>query len=146
MIHFGREYHSNIVDEILPLFKKHHEEISKFKDVPLDPDFAIYDACEAAGVLRLYTARKQGKLVGYAVFIMRKHPHYQSIVQANQTLLFIDPDHRGFGMKFIAWCDEQLKADGVGMIQHGVTERCDFSLILKRLGYELTERLYVRRI
>jgi RecJ-like exonuclease len=100
LIRFQREAASEILKDIIPLTFKHYAEIARFKDIPLDPDFESYLHAEEHKILRIYTARKEDAIVGYAIFYLRPHPHYRKSIQAFSTLLFIHPDHRGFGMSF----------------------------------------------
>lgn len=144
---FCRETVEGVASDILPLIEKHYSEIARYPDIPLDPDFHHYKQLERIGVLRVFTTRTDlGSLIGYGVFILRSHPHQKTTLQAFQDLLFIDPDHRGFGVSFIGWIDHQLKAEGVQVTFHTVTERFDFSSLLLRMGYELTEKTFSRRL
>lgn len=144
---FLRETFDEVIHDIEPLIRKHYEEIARFKDIELKPDFNLYKSAESLGNLRIFTARTNDhKLIGYALFFLRDHPHYSNSTQASQDLLFIDPDARGFGLRFISWCDDALREEGVEVVYHMVTERFDFSAILMRLGYEPHEQIYARRL
>lgn len=146
---FQREWASGVINEIFPLIAKHYEEISLFKDIPLNPDFETYEAVDRMGSLRVFTARSdEGSLVGYEVFFIRKHPHYGASIQATQDLLFLLPEYRrGFeAISFLKWNGEELKREGAQLIYRAVTERNDYSRLLNWLGFEKTETLYVRRV
>lgn len=131
-----------------PLLAKHFHEIAKFKEFPPQPNVEHYTALEKAGILRIFTAREGGKLIGYSVFNVINHPHFRGATQAHEELLFLDPDQRkgmvGAGM--ISFCDSQLKDEGVKVIYHSVSKERDFSPILERMGYELSDRIYSRRV
>ena len=147
MIKFGRELLSNVFDEMMPLFDKHYKEIAHYQDIPLDPIKDEYMAREKAGAVRAFIARDEyGAIVGYAVFFVCRNLHYRSSLQALQDVLFIDPAKRGFGMKFIAWCDEQLKAEGIQVSYHHVKKEHNFGPLLERLGYDLVDLIYARRL
>jgi len=134
-------------DEAYPLIIEHYKEISNFHDIKLDPDFEIYKAVEDAGTLRVFTARDDsGTLIGYAVFIVKSNIHYKSSLQATQDVIFIKKKNRGTGMKFISWCDEQLKSEGVQVVYHHVKVKQNFGPALERLGYELIDLIYGRRL
>lgn len=142
---FNLEKVRDIIEEIEPLLHKHYEEIAHFKTIPLDPDYDQYLQLEELGVIRLFTARTDdGLLVGYAVFFVRANLHYKSSLQAAQDIIFIDPAHRGTGAKFILWCDEQLKAEGVQAVYHHVKKAHNFGPMLERFGYELVDLIYGR--
>lgn len=146
MIEYGSERVSEIWKEIYPLFEKHWDEISHFKDIPLEPDYDLYVKMDGLGMVRVYTARENGVLIGYSVYLIRPNLHYKSSLQANQDVIYIRPERRGFGSKFIAWCDEKLREEKVQIVTHHVKEAHDFSPVLKRMGYELVDKLYCRRL
>lgn len=147
MITFVREKASDVFDEALPLLRAHWEEIAHYKDIPLDPDREQYRLFDEAGMLRTYTARTdKWELVGYAVFFVRPNAHYKSSLQAVQDIIFISKDHRGgTGAKFILWCDEQLRAEGVQVVYHHVKAAHNFGPLLERFGYKLVDLIYARR-
>lgn len=131
-----------------PLFENHHKEISHHKDIPLNPDVIHYDRLEKAGILRVFTARDGLKLAGYSVFVVQSHPHFKEVKQAKQEILFLSPEYRGKhnGIKFIRWCDDELKKEFVNVVYQHVNKDHDFSPILKKIGYELIDLIYGRRL
>lgn len=137
-----------LVSEMVPLIVRHFVEVAHFKDIKVEPDFDRYMAVEAAGLLRIYTAREHGQLIGYSVFVVTQHPHFRGVLQANEELLFLDPDHRrgAAGSYFIKFCDEQLAAEGVNVIYHTVSPARDYSPILLSRGYSLCDHVYARRL
>lgn len=146
-VHFQKETAAGIFDEAMPLLQLHWEEIAHYKDIPLKPNRDLYEGLCTAGVLRTFTARDEGNaLVGYAVFFVRANPHYVSSIQAVQDVLFIHPEKRGFGAKFILWCDRELKKENVQVVYHHVKEAHDFGPMLKRMGYKLVDLIYARRL
>jgi len=144
---FQQESIAECFDEAMPLMEEHWEEIAHYKDVPLEPDYEFYLAAETAALLRVYTARNdEGKLIGYAVYFIRRAPHYKSVVYGVQDVLFISKGHRGTGGRFILWCDEQLKLDGVNFVFHHIKAKHNFGKLLERLGYNLIDLIYSRRL
>lgn len=134
--------------EMWPIFEAHYKEISHYQDIPLSPDTLHYDTLQKVGILRVYTVRDSGKLVGYCVFSVGKNPHYDTSVQAKQDILFLSKELRGGmnGFKFIQWCDEQLHKEGVQVVYHHVKKSHNFGPVLERMGYELVDLIYGRRL
>src|SRR5690349_5297041 len=102
-----------LCQEMMPLLKKHWEEISNpdLKDIQvLKPDFEKYIAAENEGNLMVFTIRNPWTLVGYWVWIVQKNLHYSTTRQAYGDVLFLDKEHRGTGtgFKFMKWCVEQV--------------------------------------
>jgi len=143
---FGREIAETLFLEIIPLILEHYREIAVDMGQPLEPDWEQYRLQDQAGFLRVYTARSKVVLVGYAVFFLRPHQHSVRSIQAFADALYIDPERRGIGAKFIRWCDDQLKLDGAKVVYHSVTPYCDFSPVLTRMGYELASKVFARRL
>ena len=143
---FGTANVEAIWPEIYPLFVKHWEEIAHYKNIPLEPDYEKYKEIEKVGMLRIFTAREDGKLIGYCVYFINHNLHYKSTIQALQDVLFVQKEKRGFGMKFIKWCDEQLKNEGVNVVHQHIKKAHNFGPMLERIGYELVDLIYARRL
>jgi GNAT superfamily N-acetyltransferase len=144
-MNYQRETMAQVLDEIKPLLVLHWEEITHFKDVPLDPDYTAYARAEQAGKLRIFTVRDDGVLIGYGIFFIG-NLHYKSTPIATQDILFIHPKYRGRGGRLIRYCDEQLQADGIRIVMHHIKVAHNWSALLERFGYEEVDRIYARRI
>ena len=144
---FQRETLAQCLEETKPLLLEHWKEITQYVDIPLDPDYQRYYTLEQSGLLRVFTARsKEGNIIGYAVFFVNTNAHYKQSLQALQDVIFIDPKHRGIGGRFILWCDEQLKSEGVQLVCHHIKAKHNFGPMLERFGYELIDLIYGRRL
>lgn len=131
---------------MFPLLKQHYLEIARYQDIPLDIDVDRYVAVESNGLLRMFIARAAGAITGYAVFVVSPNMHYRTSVQAIQDVLYIDPASRGFGRRFVEWCDQQLKAEGVQVVYQHVKLAADFGPMLAKIGYEHVENVWGRRL
>lgn len=148
-LNFSREvFTPKLYGEMWPIFEAHYDEIAHHKDIPLEPDTLYYDTMEKTGHLRVFCVRKEGKLVGYEVVTVGMNPHYSNSKQAKQDILFLNKDLRGGtnGFRFIKWCDEQLKNEGVQVVYHHVKKAHNFGPVLQRMGYELVDLIYGRRL
>lgn len=145
MILFARETVAQVLEEIKPLLSMHWREIAHYQDIGLDPDWDFYIQ---AKTIRVFTARIDGVLIGYGVFFIGPNKHYRQSIQAVQDILFLHPDYRGgrTGMRFIRFCDEQLKADGAQVVYHHVKAAHDFGPLLKSIGYECVDVIYANRL
>jgi hypothetical protein len=134
-------------DEALPLLNAHWREITHYADIPLDPDIETYNKMEAIGALRCFTARDQGRLVGYAVFFIRHNLHYRSSLQAMQDVLFVLPEYRGMlGIKLIRESERLLTSAGAQVLYHHVKRTNKVGELLVRMGYELIDEIYGKRL
>lgn len=135
--------------ELGPIIAAHKDEIAHYQDIPLDPDWESYYAIQGAGALRPFTLRDAaGELQGYAVFFVRPNGHYRSSLQAVQDILYLAPRWRGrmIGFRFIKWCDAQLRVEGVQAVYQHCKASRDLGPLLKRLGYELVDLVYAKRL
>jgi len=146
-ITFTEELFKDMYQEAMPLVEKHYDEIAHYQDIPLDPDVEMYKSMEDIGILKVFTARKAGNLVGYAVFIVKPNPHYKTSMQAIQDVIFIHPRYRGFGRKFIDWIDQTIHKNYQTDVhyQH-VKAAHDFGKMLETLDYKLIDYIYGRRM
>lgn len=134
--------------EVKPLIYAHWQEICPHPDIALDPDYPMYMAADAAGMFRVYTARVDDRLIGYCGFFLRNNLQSRQSLQATQDTLFLTPEfRRGYnGYRFIEWCDDQLREEGVQLVYQHVNIANDFGVILERIGYHLIDKVYGRRL
>ena len=132
----------------MPLLQAHWREIAHYQDIELKPDVETYARLQAAGQLRCYTARDSGRLIGYVVFFVRPNPHYATSLQAHQDVLFVALDYRKgmVGVRLIRFAEQRLKAEGVQVIYHHAKRTNKVGELLKRLGYELVDEIYAKRL
>jgi GNAT superfamily N-acetyltransferase len=100
------------------MLSQHQAELASFPDILADCDWSFYAAAAAAGLLQIFTARADGVLIGYAVFIVRKHPHYKRHTWANNDVIWVHPDHRrgGVGRDFVRFFVAAFGEQGVDVM------------------------------
>jgi GNAT superfamily N-acetyltransferase len=137
------------------LIKMHYDEIALNKDEkPLNPDWARYEQMEAAGNLVCFTARDDGRMVGYSVFLLSWHLHYNTVRVAANDVLYLHPDYRKgmIGIRLIKYSEAELGKYGADWITFHVKfnkipdDRKDFSPILHRMGYSDEEKMVGKMI
>lgn len=134
-------------DEALPLLFDHWKEVAHYHDIKLNPDRDSYNVNQQVGLLRCFTARQEGRLVGYSLFFVRPHLHYADTIFAYQDVIYVDPKARGStGYRFICYCDAQLKAEGVNVVTQHIKAAHNFGKMLERQGYELMDLIYTKRL
>lgn len=143
---FSRESFGDCLNEAVDLIALNQVEtgVLPFDEFELDVD--KYMILESQDMLRLYTARRNGMLVGYSVFFIVNHPHYKKRMFALQDVLYMHPSYRGVGaVKFIMWIDEQLEDEqAIEYVIRQVSKKKDYSKTLERLGYNEMETSYIR--
>lgn len=148
---YARELFDACYSEAIPLLEQHYAEIAHFQDIKLNVDIERYRAAEAAGALRIYTARlPDQRLVGYAAFAVGRNPHYADSLQAVNDVIYLDPNYRRgrVGVGLIAYCDEQLALEGVQVVRHHVKRaHPKLGFILEhKFGYAAEDTIMVKRL
>ena len=146
---YRQEFLAQVKNEIQELLVMHYDEIALDKDViKLNPDWKIYQEAEDKGALKGFTARENGKLVGYFVLIVSRNMHYKDHLFAYNDIIFIHPEHRkGFAaMKLIKFAEKCLKEDGVSIMT--INSKCHkpFDGLLDRMMYKHIENVYRKRL
>lgn len=143
---FSIESLDECIAEIVPLLRVHYAEVSfvhqnRDAPIPLDLDIDAYRSLETAGILRGYTARKDGELIGYAAFVVSpSNLHHKGLRYASLDVLSVVPKWRGLtGSRLMAYAERQLKSEGVQMVTIAVPKVCDWTPLAERWGYEPVE-------
>lgn len=138
MITFARELLCECVQEAQPLLELHYRELCLHRDViQLDPRWEEYALLERLERFVVFTAREDGRLVGYSAFFVTKHLHYAGLVHAQNDVLFVEPAARRgtTALRFLAFCEEQLRAAGVRKLTYHIKFNLDWRPLLHRRGY-----------
>ncbi len=146
IVYAKEPFSDELCKEIAPLNELNWGETSHRQDIPLAPDMGKYKLLDELGFIAIFTARRNGKLLGYCVMLISTMTHSKDQVYASQDVVYIDPKHRGFGPYFIKWCDEELAIAGVSEIFRGSSEILNCGKLLERIGYKPVSRLYSRRL
>ena len=137
---------SACLDEMKPIFYHHWKELALYQDkIKLNPDYAKYLDLNEGGPIVVFTARKGGALVGYAIFFVMAHLHYQDHIYANNDIIYICEDLRssGLGTELFRQSEAMLRAKhSVSVINVSMKVLKPFDDLMEYLGYDLVERTY----
>jgi hypothetical protein len=145
MITFQQEAPSPFADEAVELFKKHYEEVAERQDViELNPNIEKYNQLYKTKTLEIHTARDDGKLIGYSLWVVVNHLHYKKSITASSDVLYISPEYRQgmLGYKFIKWTTEEIKKRNPQRILFHMKPFLDYGKIVERLGGHYFEKTY----
>ena len=146
---FQIEKVQDIKDEVQPLLEMHWEQIALNRDkIKLNPDWDEAQKLCETGRLKIFTSRKDGKLVGYFAVIVGTSLHYKDHKFANCDVIYVHPDHRTgmTGYKLIKNAESYLKKSGVSVININTKVHTPFDKLMVKMGYNLIERLYSKYI
>jgi len=146
-ITFQIECWADCQPEIASLCVRHWEEIAHNKDlIKLDPDWERYRILADNHVLSVATARVDGILIGYQIYMVMAHLHYKQSLTAMSDVLYLAPEYRQgtAGIRLMKCAEEELNRLGVQRIIQNVKLTADWGVILERMGYKPFERIYTK--
>jgi hypothetical protein len=143
---FDIENFSDVIEEAKPLLELHWDELALNKDqFKLDPNYEAYGLLEKANLVRIFTARSNGKLIGYACYFIHRNLHYKSMIQAVSDIFWLAPEARGSrtAVRFFTFIETALTLYGVH-IMHTThkTAHPAAGRVLEHLGHALIEAVY----
>ena len=144
-IRYQQEFLETCLDELKDLITFHWEEIALNKDhIKLNPDWDRYLELESLGILKVFTARLDSKLIGYFVVFVSKHIHYKDHLFASNDVLFLKQEYRKCmtGVNLIKFAESCLKEDGVSVLTINTKVHKPFDVIMDKMGFDLVERVY----
>ena len=148
-VKFKEEKYIDIKEEMAPLLYEHWKAIALYQDkIPLDPNHEQYISANDAGLIKIYTARKNEELVGYFVLQIYHHMHYNSNKFALCDVIYVKPEHRagGTGPKLIKYCEERMKELDVEVIAINTKAHALFDKLLEKMDYQLADLFYSKWI
>lgn len=146
------EKFSALIPELPRLFKLHYDEVITDKDrLQMDFKWNRHLDMENMGVLKVMTARSDGMLVGYVLWLINENLNFL-IVNAITSLYFLDPLYRPggddgltYGQMLFTESEQGLKEMGAGCIlitsPSGATTPA-FDRMMKVMGYKPFQNVY----
>tara|TARA_R110002072_G_scaffold207354_2_gene364934 strand:+ start:644 stop:1096 length:453 start_codon:yes stop_codon:yes gene_type:complete len=136
---------ASVKEEIKPLLEKHWELVALNQGaIKLNPNWEEYARLDYAGVLRIFTARDEGELVGYCVLVVNRSLHYQDHIFANNDVTFVLPDSRAgaTGYHLIKYAEDYCRDNNISLLNINTKVHLPFDSLLIGMGFELIERIY----
>lgn len=140
---------SDILEEMKPMLKKHWEELANNKDIrDLDPDYPMYLAMNDMDILKIYTVKEDGKLIGYSIWIIANHLHYKTWKYAVSDVYYLGPEYRktGISFDFFFHIEDWLKSLGVKSCTVQDKVNHSHGTFFNRVGFNLVENVYEKVI
>lgn len=145
MITFAVESFTENLTELKVILPLHYKELALNQDeVPLSPQYDIYEHRENAGELTYITARKEGKLIGYFIGFIAPGLHYSTCLTCTMDIFYMHPEHRGsnFGCELFGFVEKELLRRGVDRWFVGSKVHLDASWFFEKLGFDRVEVTY----
>lgn len=129
------------------IFPLHWQELALHQEqIPLAIDEAKYETLDRSGILLILTARDEGRLVGYFLWFLMPHLHYNSTGPMGMTdMYFVLPTYRrGTGAKLFMASEAELHKRGIVKAITSCKAHEDHSAFLSRLNWELSDLTFVK--
>ena len=131
------------LDEVLALAVAHCRELRP--DRTFDPDVERLRDLFCDGGFRVYSARLDGVMIGYAAFTVAKHLLFKSETFAVECGFFIDRAHRGRHiLLLLRFAEADLFVAGVNSIMLSEQVEHPVSVLFRRLGYRPIESAWIK--
>ena len=149
MIVFACEPVAQVWNEAIALARVHWEGTKGYRrHEPFNPSFSRYNTASEQGYFFVFTARDEGRLVGYFGIYVTPSMHSQ-LLTATEDTFFIHPEYReGFtAIRFIKHVERELAKAGV----HEILFSCESdnvvaNKLLTFLKYEPAIQQYRKRL
>jgi hypothetical protein len=147
---FSRVPIGSVADQLQALAQREYEEVGQKDLASLSVDWRRYRELDAVGKLATFIVKRgvgqSGVIVGYAVFIVQTHIHYQESLVAANSAVYVAPEARAgrVVLKLLRYAEIGLRAQGVRKIYYHVKRERDFGRLLDHMGYEDVERMYAK--
>jgi GNAT superfamily N-acetyltransferase len=127
----------------------HYEENAPMKEqLKLAPDWSRYMEAQRRGEFLFLACRdaQTKDLVGYMAMFLHPHPHYRDTKVAVDDVHYLMPQYRGLGAgkAMIEIAENCAKERGATMFSMRCKAAQDHGAIFKKLGYELTDLVYIK--
>ena len=138
-IKFSAEPLIDCLEEVKSLHRLQWDELEQGANgLELKPDYARLLEGNALGRYIIFTARKDGVLVGNCGIWLYESTHTQDLMASEDTLFLKKEFRKGrTGIKFFQYCEQVLKALGVVEISFSVSPSNNVWKVWERLGYSI---------
>jgi len=147
MITYQQEFLSSIKGEIDPLVDEEWDEVCEELVKPeLDWDTAF--ALEAANVLFAFTARQNGKLVGYCIVVKHTSLANKNLVIADSQALFVVKECRNSSVasKILSLACAIMSEEGANRFVVSAEVKANIEPLMDKLGFNKIEVKFGRVI
>ena len=106
-----------------------------------------YAAMEQAGILHVFDARLDGRLVGFITVLAVSLPHY-GVTTAVSESFFVAPEHRatGAGLRLLKAGEDKAREVGAPGLLVSAPYGGALAEVLPRRGYRETNRVFFKRV
>lgn len=114
---------------------------------PANPQWETYRAMESLGLLHVFSATLDGKLIGYLSLLVAVLPRYGVPIVVSESF-FVGRKHRktGAGLKLIEAAEEKTRELGATVLLVSAPVGGDLAKVLPRKGYTAGDVVFLKKV
>lgn len=135
--------------QLMPLLADHVQELATRKDLMvLAPDWARYEAADAAGMLLTLFVWADDVLIGYSCSFISQHLHYSGLRYAHNDVVYLSPAWRNHavGLELMQETERRAKQRGAVVMSWHAKPNTALDKLLPKLGYDVQDVIYMREL
>jgi len=138
--------------EVYPLMQSHWDELGEkggSTNFAIDHHLMMY--LNSTGMYKCFTVKYKGKYIGYSSWVLSNGIHNATDLYATADAVYIGREYResllGAGIKLLKYSEKVLKEKyKVDIMQFSMNVNYDLSKLLSRMGYEISEVKYSKKV
>ena len=149
MITFAEETHETAIQDIMDIAEEHYLETEPLADrISLNPDLDLYAQGNESGVIRFYTAREEGDLIGYCIMLVHPKPHTKDALYAVMDMIYVDPEYRHTELApdLLTFTMNEVRDLGAEVMTIAMRNHLKFEKLAEGLGFYKSEISYTKYI
>lgn len=114
---------------------------------PANPQWETYHTLESLGLLHVFTATFEGRMIGYLSLIVSVLPRYGVPIVVTESY-FVSRGHRksGAGLKLLEAAEQKTRDLGATVILVSAPSEGALARVLPRKGYRETSRVFFKKV
>lgn len=144
---YALEPFADVLAEAADLIVDNFNDMRLSESQSIQLDAKTYSQLDAVGAIRVFTARIDGRIVGYRSFVLMKHQHTGEKVAKCDTF-YVEHDHRArVAVGLQSFSDRKLREEGVVWVHQAHNpEKHDLSRFLVARHYRPIETTFARKL
>jgi len=133
--------------EMDALIKSYYADTTAQEGIPpLQMVWSFYRSLEDQGRLVIISARESAELIGFAMYMIMPHPQHGGLEHAMCNTLAVATKHRGKGVGtlLVESAEIYLRTTKAAVMLHGFRAIYDVKPLFPKLGFTLTEQIYIK--
>jgi hypothetical protein len=135
-------------DEMVTLARQHWNETQAYRhNQPFNPSFDRYNQYAEAGWFLQFTARDEGRMVGYGGIYLVASMHTQILIAQEDTWYLLPEYRKGWNaVRFFRFMEDECRRRDAKQVNLSTPEGYASGIICQRLGYKKVANCWAKDI